>query len=143
MYKIIKNVAQEGKFELSDLLKKIDTFWVKGNITDEQRTELQKLAQDKANPQNSVDVLQKLEEMDKRIKTLEAIINAGNDTEPDVEGEGETPAVEEYPAFVVGKWYYGGDKITFEGNKYICIAPEGSVCVWNPTDYPAYWEKSE
>jgi len=139
MYNIIKNVAQEGKFELSDLLKKIDTIWVKGFITDEQRSELLKLAQDKANPKDSVDVLKKLEEMDRRIKALEARFNAGNDTE----SEGETPTEDEYPEFVVGKWYYGGDKMTFEGKKYRCIAPEGSVCVWNPTDYPAYWEIDE
>lgn len=31
--------------------------------------------------------------------------------------------------------------ITFEGNKYKCIVPEGVTCVWSPKDYPAYWNK--
>ena len=33
-----------------------------------------------------------------------------------------------------------GDKITFEGGKYKCIAPDGVVCVWSPKEYPVYWE---
>lgn len=50
-------------------------------------------------------------------------------------GEGESP--EEY---VIGKWYYAGDRITYKGAVYQCIAPNGVVCVWSPDDYPAYWE---
>ena len=39
--------------------------------------------------------------------------------------------------------YYNGDKVTFEGKKYICIAPEDTACVWSPSDYPAYWKLVE
>lgn len=39
--------------------------------------------------------------------------------------------------------YYNGDKVTFEGSKYICIAPDGVACTWSPTQYPTYWEKVE
>ena len=45
--------------------------------------------------------------------------------------------------YVVGKWYYNGDKCSFEGVNYVCIAPEGATCVWSPKDYPAYWEVAE
>lgn len=48
-----------------------------------------------------------------------------------------------YPEYVVVKWYYNGDKITFDNEKYICTAPDGQVCVWSPVDYPAYWQKVE
>lgn len=41
---------------------------------------------------------------------------------------------------LIGKWYYNGDKITFEGVKYKCIAPDGVVCMWSPKEYPVYWE---
>lgn len=44
--------------------------------------------------------------------------------------------------FVAGKWYYRGDKVSFEGATYTCVAPEGAVCVWSPGDYPVYWEKN-
>lgn len=39
--------------------------------------------------------------------------------------------------------YYKGNKVTFEGAKYICIAPDGVACTWSPTQYPTYWEKVE
>jgi hypothetical protein len=48
---------------------------------------------------------------------------------------------EEYLKYQVEKQYYTGDNIYFEGENYVCIAPEGTVCVWSPKDYPAYWEK--
>lgn len=41
--------------------------------------------------------------------------------------------------YVVGKWYYRGDKILFNGSSFTCIAPKGVVCVWSPLDYPLYW----
>ena len=37
--------------------------------------------------------------------------------------------------------YYKGDKVIFEGAKYICIAPEGVAVVWDPVTYPAYWQE--
>lgn len=129
MYNIIKNVIQTGNFELSDMLKKIDIVWIKGDIADEQRTELQGYAQDKAIPQNSIDLVKKIEELDKRVKALE------NNTPSEDETQNE-----EYPEYVVGKWYYTDNKVTFEDNKYICTAPEGVVCVWSPIEYPAYWQ---
>lgn len=39
--------------------------------------------------------------------------------------------------------YHKDDKMTFEGGKYICIAPEGVAVVWSPTAYPAYWKLVE
>ncbi len=123
MYSIIKNVIEQGGFELSSLLKKIDTLWVQGSINDSQRDELIASTRDSADKQASVDVMVKLEDLDRRVKALE---------------KGDT--AEEYPDFVVGKWYYAGDTCTFEGEKYTCIAPSGVACVWSPADYPAYWE---
>ena len=37
--------------------------------------------------------------------------------------------------------YHRGDKITFNGKKYECIAPEGVAVVWDPATYPAYWQE--
>lgn len=127
MYNIIKNVIDGGRFDLSTAIKKINKLWAEDEFTDEQRDELIAAARGGASVRANVDVLEKLEELDRRIKTLE---NSGTT---------ETPA-EDYPDFVVGKWYYNGDTCTFEGKKYTCIAPSGAACVWSPTDYPAYWE---
>ena len=127
MQRVIEKVIESKNYELSDMLKKIDTLWIQGNINDDVRTRLYEKARNNANTQNSLDILAKVEELDKRVKALE---NAEKPVEP------EEP-IEEY---VAGKWYYAGNKVMFEGSTYICIAPEGTVCVWSPYEYPSYWE---
>ena len=133
MKNIIEKVIESKNYELSDMLKKIDTLWVQGSIDDAVRKSLSDKARSNANTQNSMDILSKLEELDKRVKALEDA-RANNSEEPT-----ETT----YPEYTAGKWYYKGDKVTFEGTVYECIAPEGAVCTWSPTEYPAYWEEVE
>lgn len=128
MYEIIKNVIESGRFELVDILKKIDTIWLQGDISEEQRKELVDLAREKADISQEVDILAKLEDHEQRLRKLE---------------EGGSEPSDEYPEYVVGHWYYKDDKITFNGKKYICIAPDGQVCTWNPNEYPAYWQLVE
>ncbi len=130
MYEIIKNVIGSGRYELSDMLNKIDTIWIQGGITDEQRTELIDLAREQADASQSIDVLAKLEELDRRVTVLEK--GDQGETDPD-----------EYPVYVVGKWYYKDDKVTYNDERYICTAPDGVVCTWSPDEYPEYWQKVE
>ena len=132
MYNVVKNVIATKNYELKDMLGKLDTLWVQGSITEEQRTELISLAQNNAKVENSIDILQMLKEMDKRITALE---------KEKASADGEvTEETVTYPEYIAGKWYYTGDKISFNGNNYICIAPDGAVCTWSPAEYPAYWE---
>lgn len=128
MYDIIKNVIDSGRFELVDILKKIDTIWLQGDITNEQREDLVELAREKADISQEVDILAKLEDHEQRLRKLE---------------EGGSEPSDEYPEYIIGRWYYKDDKITFNGKKYICIAPDGQVCTWNPNEYPAYWQLVE
>ncbi len=44
MYEIIKAVIESGRYELSDMLTKIDTLWIQDDIADDQKTELVALA---------------------------------------------------------------------------------------------------
>ena len=125
MYDVIKDVINTRRYVLADMLHKIDTLWAQGDLDDGQRTELIALAQGNADMEQEVNMLAKLEELEQRVKALET---------------GSTEPEEAYPDYVVGKWYYNGDKITFEGVKYKCIAPDGVVCVWSPKEYPVYWE---
>lgn len=127
MQKIIEKVIETKNFELSDMLRKIDTLWVQGSINEETRKMLSDKARNNATLDKSFDILSKLEELDKRLKALE--------------NKGTEETEETYEEFVAGKWYYNGNKISFEGKNYVCIAPDGATCVWNPTDYPAYWEE--
>lgn len=142
MYDVIKNVIISKRYELLELLNKIDVLWVQGDLTDDQRVELIALAQKYAQVENSLDLMSKVEELDKRVKAIEAIMFAPDPEEP---GEGEDPGESEepvitYPEYEAGKWYYAGDIVTFGDTVYECIAPDGVVCVWSPADYPAYWQ---
>lgn len=132
MKTIFEEVISRGAFDLKGLLKKIDVFNVEGKLTDEDRDELYTKARKAANAANSVDVIAKLAELEQRVIKLESA-SADNDT-----ATGETTANE----YVVGKWYYTGDKVMFEGEEYVCIAPESAVCTWSPKEYPAFWDKA-
>ena len=131
MYEIIKAVINNKRYELSDILKKIDTLWVQGDLTDENKAELVALAQNGADPSKSVDVLAKLAELDMKIKALEEKLAENTPEEP-------IEAIEDY---VAGRWYRTGAKVRFDGKAYVCTAPENVVCVWSPADYPAYWSE--
>ena len=127
MYNIVKNVLNNGGYDLTAMLKKIDFLWVQGKLTDTEYEELSTIARGGAKTEYSIDILAKLEELDKRLSVIE---NENVNTETS----------EEYTEFEAGEWYYNGAKVSFEGKNYVCIAPEGTVCVWSPKDYPAYWE---
>lgn len=121
--------AMSGTFDLTDMLGKLDTHHIIGNLNDVEFNTLVRLAREKANPAGGLDVMAKLQDMENRIRALEAYHAA------DEGGTAET--VDEY---VPGKWYSAGDKVAYEGKQYVCIAPAGVVCVWSPAEYPAYWE---
>ena len=126
MKEIFVNVIEHGDFDLTDMLKKIDTHHINGNLTDEDREELIAMARQKASAENSTDVFAKLLEVEQRVTALES---------------GKAPATSDTPdEYTAGKWYYAGDKVTFNGKVYTCIAPEGTVCTWSPAEYPAYWD---
>lgn len=129
MYDTIKSIINNGTYGLNDILNKIDVMWLQSSITEEQKEELTKIARENANISNETDIIAKLQELDERVKALE--------------NQEVTPQPEEYPEYVVGKWYYKDDKITFNGKKYVCIAPQGQVCTWSPEGYPAYWQLIE
>ena len=59
----------------------------------------------------------------------------------------QQPEPEEYPEYKqptgAHDAYHKDDKVTFNGERYLCIAPEGVAVVWDPIQYPAYWQKVE
>lgn len=129
MYNVVKSVIESKDYDLAKIMNKIEALWVKGKFTDKQKEELQGMARISAKALNSVDVLAKLNELEMRIKALET-------AQPKEEQTEELVA-----EFVVGKWYYNGDKVKFDGKTYECTAPVGDVCVWSPKDFPAYWKE--
>lgn len=144
MYDIFKAVIESGNYELSDMLTKIDTIWVQGGITEEQRTELIELARTNADPeqsyaplQNQIDALfENTAELAEKVVGLESRVTVLEDGEPEPE-----PEPEEYPPYVqptgAHDAYNTGDKITYNGKKYVC---KMDGCVWTPDAYPAGWQ---
>jgi hypothetical protein len=128
MYKVLINLIKAGSYELADILGKIDTLWMQGSLTDVERLDLIEMARTQADPSHSFAPLQaQIDALAERIAKLEGA----------TEEEG-------YPNYVQPTGghdaYHTGDKVTFQGQKYVCVAPEGVAVVWSPEVYPSYWE---
>lgn len=133
---VTENVIQTGSFELNDILAKIDTLWLQGNLTDAERLDLIQMARGKADPSHSYAPLQaQIDALAQRVAVLEGKV------EP---ADPEAPA-EEYPEYIqptgAHDAYYNGDKMTFNGKRYLCSAPKGVAVVWSPDVYPDYWQE--
>lgn len=126
----MKNVfieAMKSPFDLTQMLHRINTHHILGNLTDAERTELEALARGGSSLEGSADVLAMLRDHEDRLRVLES--------------HGSSGSAEDVPAYTDGKWYYTGDRVTYAGKVWECIAPDGVVCVWSPETYPAYWQE--
>ena len=153
MFKIFKNVIENSDFDLRDILKKIEESYIKSDISEEEKTSLEELAREKAKPENSYASLQEqIDELYSELNTLKSTVEANaqgmsalKETVEELGGtvtEPEIPVVEEYPEYKqptgAHDAYKIGDKITFNGKKYICKLDN---CVWSPAEYPVAWEE--
>ena len=139
MFDLIKQVINSKDYKLEDMLYKINKMYIENFITEDEKTELDNLARENADPVNSYAPLQeqidnmyiKISNLENRVNTLE---NVGGTEEPGEE--------EEYPEFVqptgAHDCYNIGDKIIYKGKKYICKI---DGCVWAPDAYPSAWEE--
>ena len=138
MYEVIKNVINNKGYKLEEILYKINVMYVEAMITEEQKTELEGLARQNANPENSYAPIQE------QIDNIYTEINKIKAEIKELKGgqETEEPEQEEYPEYVqpmgAHDAYKIGDKVTYNGKKYICKLDN---CVWNPDTYPAGWEE--
>ena len=156
MYTIVKGVIEQQRFELSDMLTKIDTEWVLSSITSEEREELVALARSKADPMGALpsvsERLAALEvemgEVQARVAALESA-QGGGGQEGGEDGEEPEPEPEdEYPAWhkpgSAKDAYYTGMKMTWtDGKRYVCIAPEGYGVTYGPDKLPDMWQLVE
>ncbi len=144
MYEIIKNVITFQNYDLNKILEKIEKVWLEDKITDGEKTELIELAREKAVAQNSYlsenELFEKIyirlsDLADKVAKIENEILTLKGEVVPPV-------AEEEYPEFVqptgAHDAYNAGDKITYNGKRYICLM---DGCVWNPGTYPQGWQE--
>ena len=147
MYKVIKSVIESKRYELAEMLTKIDTFWVQGSITEEERNELVALARKNALPENSYAGLQeRIDALYKELNALkERIIALESEGAEEQPVEPEEDILDEYPEYIAPTGahdaYYAGDKVTYNGIRYVCVAPEGAAVVWNPDVMPSFWQE--
>ena len=129
MYDITKRVILSDDYELESMSYRLKSMWARGDITEEQMDELLTLARKHADPKRTAD-------FDKRLTAVEARLDK-------LEQSGTVPGpAEDWPEYQAGRNYQTGDKITFEGARYICKRPEGATaCVWSPAVMPDYWVK--
>ena len=155
MYDTIVSVIESGHYELADMLNKIDTLWVQGDLDNEQREYLMTRARENADPVNSyVDTPTQLASIFSRLHDLELAVTAINKSieslAQSVEELGK-PAEIEKPSETVDtsypEWrqptcavdcYNTGDTCTYNGKKYKCLI---DGCVWSPDVYPAGWSE--
>lgn len=139
MFELIKQVIESKDYKLEDMLYKINKMYLESYLTEEEKTELDNLAREYANPINSYAPLrEQIDNMYIKISNLENRVNALENT-----GGTEEPGEEEdYKEFVqptgAHDAYNAGKKIIYKGKKYICKI---DGCVWAPDAYPSAWEE--
>lgn len=130
MFEIIKNVILNKNYKLEDILSKIDIVWLEAKISDDERLSLISLARENAIAENSYSSNEKIfKEIFDRLEKVENIVFKDSE-------------VEEYPEYAqptgAHDSYKVGDKITYNGKKYICNLDN---CVWSPDIYPGAWDE--
>ena len=137
----LRAVIANRNYQLSDMLSKLSRLWIEDQITEADYDFLVEYARENANPDSEGDVLATIRVVQADVKELRDSIASLTDRVAVLEGGEVEPEPSEYPEYEVGRWYYNGDTVSFEGKNYKCIAPAGQVCVWSPKDYPTYWEE--
>lgn len=91
MYDIIKSVITIGNYKLADMTNKINTLWVTGELTDEQRNELLQLMYDHLNPSTEAPELsERVSRVELRVSELEnavAELQVGGSENPNPDPE--------------------------------------------------------
>ena len=142
MYNTFKTVIGTGRFDLNELVSKVDRYTVEGKITEAQRDELLTQARGYADPNYSFgsswqdEVLRLWAE----VRALKAQIAELHPVEEEPV-DPEAPPVDEWPEYVQPTGAYDayplGAQITYNGLHYVSLIAGN---VWTPVAYPAGWQ---
>lgn len=148
MYEIIKQVILSGDYELSDMLNKIKKNCVRGDITDEQETELIALAREHATPENNyagiqsqVDYMMELlaetigtvTGLKQDVEAIKKALEEGGTDIPEPEPE-EPDGTKEHPIPATNNiQYYEGKYYTYNDVLYLCNR-DTEQAVWHTPD---------
>lgn len=71
-FKLFETIIKTGKFVLADMEEKLDTAWIEGKITTEEKVTLANLADNSANDAMQIDISAKFADLEARIAVLES-----------------------------------------------------------------------
>ena len=136
MTNLLRNVIRNGGMPLTQVSERIETMYLTGRISAEERNELIELMHAKASPENETGgwkemytvLAVKYNTLEARVKALEA---AGGEQEGETGNEGAQLVPEWQPWDGVSGGYVKGD-VVLHGGKYYISEYEGAVNVWEP-----------
>lgn len=136
MKNVFETVIHKGGFDLETMLRRIDEYHVAGKLNDIERDQLIAEARGEAAP--GLDVVTEIQRLWAAIRDLRKTLDDQNGEIEDGIDESDVP---EY-ADPTGAHdaYYHGSIVRYKDQLYMCIAPEGVVCVWSPDVMPGYWQ---
>jgi hypothetical protein len=139
MFETFQTIINAGGYDLADLTERIKTLYAMGELSEEEMKQLLEQAQDNANQDAMLpDVSERVGALETRMAAVEERVGkleAGG-VEP---GEPEEP-VDEWPEWVrptsKDTQYNKGDKVTFNGQHYVCVKNNVSA---SPDEDPKRW----
>ena len=142
LYEDLRAVIANGNYKLDAMIAKCSRLWVEEQITEEEYDALVALARTNASSGSEVsnDLAAIVQQLMQRVTALEQKVEELEKAWSEDPDEPSEPVVT-YEPYDPYKWYYKDMTCSFEGKNYICIAPNGQVCVWSPRDYPPYWKE--
>lgn len=124
MKNVFKSVIENGVYDLTSILKKIDTYHIEGKLTDAEKEELYALA--RKDPQAQYDYKNEIEKLWAAVRELQNV----------PESETITDWVQPTGAHDA---YMMGDVVKFTNGKTYKSLIDNNV--WAPDTYPAGWEE--
>lgn len=139
MFETVQTIINGGDYDLADLSRRIKTLFALGDLSEEEMTQLLDSAADNADQDAMLpDVVERVGALETRIAAVEERV--GKLEAGGVEPSDPEEPVDEWPEWVrpVSKdtQYHKGDKVTFNGQHYMC---EKNNVSSSPDEDPKSW----
>ena len=126
-------------FDLKTVLARIEFFYAKGEISEQDREDLINFARSRAADAMGMDVkaeikaiVKMLTQLDERLKALEEKIEPSPEPHPEPDIPDWVQPTGAHDA------YNTGDKVRYKGRYYECLM---DACVWAPDVLPSAWKE--
>lgn len=136
MKSIFDKVIARGGYDLNGILKRIDEYHIEGKLTDEERVHLMAAARGDATP--GMDVKQEIQLLWAAVREIRAELAADSGEADEDIDEADVPEYQTPTG--AHDAYYNGRICRYNGQLYMCVAPDGVACVWSPDAMPDYWQ---